>query len=164
MRGSEFSRFVLNKPERYETALAAVAKEGYSSGRKYWEVRVASRSCYVVGVAKESAERKSDITYGPKHGYWGILKKKDGTYQALTDRRTTLKLSRHLSVIGVLLDFNKGEIAFYDANTKTPVFTFSDLASTEKLYPYIETCTDQSKDDPPIVISDVQSVVWLEGH
>ncbi|XP_072513108.1 uncharacterized protein [Salminus brasiliensis] len=159
VKGSQFARLVSTNPERYDFALAAVAKTGYDSGKPYWEVDVDIRTCFVVGVAKESAQRKGNLVYGPKNGYWGILRRKDGQYQVFNDKPIPLNLSTPPTVIGVLLDFNKGNIVFYNAKTKTPIYTYQNNAFTEKLYPYIETCTDQDKSEPPIVISDVDSTL-----
>ncbi|KAI4903104.1 hypothetical protein NFI96_030520 [Prochilodus magdalenae] len=162
VRASEFSRYVPNNPGRYDSALAAVGKTGYITGRHFWEVQVQNRACFVVGMAKESAQRKGVIKYGPSKGYWGILKRKDGRYQVLTDKPIDLLVSDKLTTVGVLVDIGKGEISFYNAKLKTLLYTFSGNTFEERLYPYIETCTDQSKNEPPIVISKPQSILWLE--
>ncbi|KAL7845098.1 hypothetical protein AOLI_G00232900 [Acnodon oligacanthus] len=161
-RGGDFPRLVLNGPKRFDSALAAVAKTGYNGGRIYWEVQVGTRACFVVGVATKSAQRQGELTYGPKNGYWGILKRKDGRYLALTEPYTFLMMPERPTAIGVLLDFKKKEIAFYSPQVKMPLYTFRDNVFKETLYPYIETCTDQNADEPSIVISKAPSVSWLE--
>ncbi|KAL6482524.1 hypothetical protein MHYP_G00106040 [Metynnis hypsauchen] len=161
-RGGDFPRLVLNGPQRYDSALAAVARTGYDAGRIYWEIEVGTRACFVVGVAKKTAKRKGELSYGPQNGYWGILKRKDGRYLALTEPYTFLGMTERPSAIGVLVDFSKKEIAFYSPKSPMPLYTFRNNVFTETLYPYIETCTDQNADEPSIVISKAPSVSWLE--
>ncbi|XP_036413538.1 myosin-1B-like [Colossoma macropomum] len=162
VRGGDFPRLVLNGPKRYDSALAAVATTGYNSGKLYWEIQVGTRACFVVGVAKESAQRKGELSYGPQNGYWGILRRRDGKYLALTDPYTFLMMPVKPTAIGVLLNFKKKELAFYSPQSRMPLYTFQDNVFTENLYPYIETCTDQNAEEPSIVISKAPSVSWLE--
>ncbi|XP_017542573.1 COP1-interactive protein 1-like [Pygocentrus nattereri] len=163
-RGGDFPRLVLNGPKRYDSALAAVAKTGYDTGRIYWEVQVGTRACFVVGVARKSAQRKGELTYGPQNGYWGILKRKDGRYLALTEPYTFLMMTERPTAIGVLVDFSKKEIAFYSPKSPMPLYTFQNNVFTESLYPYIETCTDQYADEPSIAISKAPSISWLQAN
>ncbi|KAG9262885.1 myosin-2 heavy chain-like [Astyanax mexicanus] len=159
VKASEFARFVPDNPERFNAALAALGKKGYDSGKPYWEVDVDIRACFVVGVAKKSANRKGSLAYGPKNGYWVIVRRKDGQYHALNDKTTPLKLPVKPTVIGVLLDFNKGNVVFFNAKTKKPIYTYHNNKFSETLFPYIETCHSQGKNEPPIVVSDADSVL-----
>ncbi|XP_049325248.1 nucleoprotein TPR-like isoform X8 [Astyanax mexicanus] len=159
VKASEFARFVPDNPERFNAALAALGKKGYDSGKPYWEVDVDIRACFVVGVAKKSANRKGSLAYGPKNGYWVIVRRKDGQYHALNDKSTPLKLPVKPTVIGVLLDFNKGNVVFFNAKTKKPIYTYHNNKFSETLFPYIETCHSQGKNEPPIVVSDADSVL-----
>ncbi|XP_066516431.1 uncharacterized protein [Hoplias malabaricus] len=162
IRGSESARPVQNTPQRYDSALAAVAKTGYDSGRHYWEIQVEGRACFLVGVVKGSAQRKGEIRYGPDNGYWGLLKRKDGRYIALTTQPTPLKLDEKLSVIGIMLDFDKEVVAFYNAQSKTLLYAFQNSIFSEKIFPYVETCTDQRQNEQPIIISDPQEILWKD--
>ncbi|KAL7851832.1 hypothetical protein SRHO_G00176170 [Serrasalmus rhombeus] len=164
VRGGDFPRLVLNGPKRYDSALAAVAKTGYDTGRIYWEVQVGTRACFMVGVARKSAQRKGELIYGPQNGYWGILKRKDGRYMALTEPYKPLMMTERPTAIGVLVDFKKKEIAFYSPKSPMPLYTFRNNVFTESLYPYIETCTDQNAEEPSITISKAPSVSWLEAN
>ncbi|KAK1803146.1 hypothetical protein P4O66_021681 [Electrophorus voltai] len=157
VRVSKFPRFVPENPERYDTALAALGDTGYESGRRYWEVQVDSRSCFVVGVATQSARRKGEINYGPKYGYWGILKRRDGSYVALTNKPIVLNIPGKLTVVGVLVDFSRGKITFYDAKIKTPIYTFPENDFDEPLYPYIATCSEE-EGEPPIDVATLNSM------
>ncbi|XP_065133012.2 uncharacterized protein [Paramisgurnus dabryanus] len=150
---------VPNIRERYDTAIAALGENGFDSGRHYWEVGVAGRRCYSVGMARASAQRKGQLTYGPRSGYWVIRKNRDGTHVAIADKEVTLQMKEAPSSIGVLVDFKKKEITIYNVDKKLSVFTFTGNENLGMLYPYIETCSDFT--DPPIIFKGPQSTDWI---
>lgn len=152
---------VPNNPERYDTAIAALGRDGFDSGRHYWEVEVAGRNCYVLGVARASAQRKGLIHYSPKGGYWVILKKRDGRHVALSDTQVLLKIGE-TTKIGVLVDFNSKMITFYDADKKRSVCQFKSIEFLETVYPYIESCSDADINDPPLILKKAQSTDWIK--
>ncbi|XP_056600532.1 titin homolog isoform X2 [Triplophysa dalaica] len=152
---------VPNNPERYDTAIAALGRDGFDSGRHYWEVEVAGRNCYVVGVARASAQRKGLIHYSPKGGYWVILRKRDGRHVALADTQVLLKIGE-TTKIGVLVDFNSKMIKFYDVDKKRSVCRFTDIEFLETVYPYIESCSDSDINDPPLILKKAQSTDWIK--
>ncbi|XP_051556208.1 putative leucine-rich repeat-containing protein DDB_G0290503 isoform X2 [Myxocyprinus asiaticus] len=160
-RTSVLPQNVPNNPERYDIAIAALGKNGYDSGKQYWEIRVAGRNCYVVGVAKESAQRKGILTYGPRAGYWVLLRRRDGQHIAIADNPVVLNLP-DTSVIGVLVDFNRKVITFYDAERRQVIYKFSGNEFQGKLHPFIETCSDSNINDPPLIFKEVQSTKWLQ--
>ncbi|XP_077088851.1 uncharacterized protein LOC143740738 [Siphateles boraxobius] len=153
---------VPNTPERYDTAIAALAKDGYNSGKHYWEIGVFGRNCYVVGAAKSSAQRKGILTYGPSAGYWVILKKRDGTLVAIVDKQVQMNIRGTTSVIGIQVDFKNKEVTFYDAEKKYKIFSFTGNELQGNIYPYIETCSDSNSHDPPMILKQVQSIDWLK--
>lgn len=160
-RTSLLPQSVPNNPERYDTAIAALGRDGYDSGRHYWEVEVAGRKCYVVGVARASAQRKGLIHYSPKGGYWVILKKRDGRHVALADNPVLLQMAE-TTTIGVLVDFKSKNITFYDADKKRSVCQFTGIEFVETLYPYIETCSDSNINDLPLILKKAQSTDWIK--
>ncbi|XP_053086120.1 interaptin isoform X17 [Pangasianodon hypophthalmus] len=161
-RGAEYASAVRDSPKRYDTVIAALTKTGFTSGRHYWEVLVKDRSCFVVGVAAESAPRKGEIRYKPSNGYWTILRKKDRRHQAQTERPFTLRFTDKLSIIGILVDFTKGEVTFYNVQTRASLYKFRGNNFTEKLYPYVATCTDENPQESPIELLQPHSPLWLQ--
>ncbi|XP_051989568.1 nuclear factor 7, ovary [Xyrauchen texanus] len=160
-RTSALAQNVPDNPERYNTAIAVLGINGYDSGKQYWEVGVAGRNCYAVGVAKESAQRKGILKYGPQSGYWVLLRKRDGQHVIIADNPVVLNLP-DTPVIGVLVDFNGKVITFYDAERRQVIYKFSGNEFQGKLYPYIEACSDSSINDPPLIFKEVQSTKWLQ--
>lgn len=160
--GAEFASGVRDSPERYDTAMAAVTKTGFTSGRNYWEVQVKDRLCFVVGVASESAPRRGEIRYRPSNGYWTIVRRRDSRHQAQTERPASLRFTDKLSVIGVLVDFSEGEVSFYNAQTRELLYTFTGDGFRGKLYPFVATCTDETPDEAPIELLKTRSPTWLQ--
>ncbi|KAK7163421.1 hypothetical protein R3I93_007467 [Phoxinus phoxinus] len=161
-RTSLLAQPVPNTPERYDTAIAALAKDGYNSGKHYWEIGVFGRNCFLVGAAKSSAQRKGVLTYGPSAGHWVILKKRDGTLVAIEDNQIQINVRGTPSVIGVQVDFKNKEVTFYDAEKKYEIYKFTGNELQGKIYPYIETCSDSNHLDPPLILKQVQSIDWLK--
>lgn len=160
-RTSLLPQSVSDTPARYDTAIAALATFGFNTGKHYWEIGVAGRSCYVVGVARESVQRKGILRYSPSAGYWVILKKRDGTLVAIDDREVRLNIAKTPSVVGVQVNFKNNEVALYNAENKSIIYKFTGNDLKEKVYPYIETCSDSSINEPPLILREPQLPEWL---
>ncbi|XP_075773452.1 zinc finger protein RFP-like isoform X2 [Pelodiscus sinensis] len=132
--------------ERFDSVSCVLGREGFTSGRHYWEVEVGDGQYWAVGVARESVKRKGEIIPPPKEGIWSLgvarqsvsrkggisLSPKEGIwavgwwggqFRALTDPATPLPLSPP-SRIRVCLDCDWGLVTFIDAAAKAPIFTF----------------------------------------
>lgn len=151
-RTSLFPQPVPDTPERYDTAIAALGKDGFDSGKHYWEIGVIGRNCYVVGAARASAQRKGILRYGPSAGYWVIQKNRGSKLFANADAP---------SVIGVQLDFKNNKVIFYDAVKKLEIFSFTGNELQGKIHPYVETCSDTNL-NPPLILKKPQSTDWLK--
>ncbi|XP_075770197.1 butyrophilin subfamily 1 member A1-like [Pelodiscus sinensis] len=108
-------------PERFDTWLCVLGREGFTSGRHYWEVEVGDGQ-WAVGVSRESASRKGWISLSPQRGVWAVRWWQD-QFQALTDPRTPLPLNPP-SRIWVCLDCDRGQVTFIDAGTEVLILTF----------------------------------------
>ena len=67
------------------------------------------------------------------------------------------------ATIGVLIDFKKAEISFYDAGTRAHMYTFSNVTVRSKLFPFMSTCEDTEEGSPPLVFNPVVSADWLKS-
>lgn len=149
--------------QRFDVVMAVLGREGFASGRRYWEVSVGQRNCYGVGVASGSAQRRGRISFNPRNGYWGIMKNRRDQVFAMATPHVPLNLRTQLHSVGVLLDYEEGQISFYNPNTRSHIYTFSHNAFEGKLFPFILSCEDTAKDDGPIIISPApEDVSWLE--
>ncbi|XP_073705375.1 uncharacterized protein [Garra rufa] len=160
-RTSLLPQSVPDIPERYDTAIAALGKVGYESGKHYWEIRVTGRNCYVVGAARASAQRKGILKYGPTAGYWVILMNRGSKLFAIDDKQVQLNTDAP-SVIGVQLDFINNKVAFYNVEKRREIFSFTGNELQGIIYPYVETCSDANLNDPPLILKQPQNTDWLK--
>ncbi|KAF6718409.1 E3 ubiquitin-protein ligase TRIM69 [Oryzias melastigma] len=152
---------VPDNPGRYDTVLAVLGSTGYSKGKNYWEVSVAGKTCYHLGMVSESAPRKGSLSYRPRNGFWTIVLNKQGQLKAIDQRITSIPIEIHPLRIGVLLDYEKGAISFYDAGSRSHLYTFTGQVFTDKIYPFISYCVDDSAN--PIVLLSPGSTDWIKS-
>ncbi|NXS88971.1 A33 protein, partial [Erpornis zantholeuca] len=148
--------FLLRNEKRFDSHLFVLAKEGYTSGKHYWEVYVGRRRNWALGVALESVTRKGPLTLSPKNGFWVIALADGQDYWAYTNPWTCLTVTGYLSKIGIFLDIPAKQVSFYDAINATALYTFSiaDGSSQEdKFVPFFSTGLAAAEPDTePLVI------------
>ncbi|XP_033474499.2 zinc-binding protein A33-like [Epinephelus lanceolatus] len=123
-----------DNPERHTKYATVLGSEGFSSGKHSWEVEVGDHPDWLLGLAKESADRKGEILASPKDGIWCLTHNK-GEYSNGAGETVTVKKS--LQRIRVQLDYDRGEVSFYDPEDMTHICTHRDTF-TEKLFPFFE--------------------------
>ncbi|KAL3975381.1 cadherin-related family member 2 [Sarotherodon galilaeus] len=121
-----------DNPERYIKHTNVFGSEGFSSGKHSWEVEVGDHPDWIVGLVKESADRKEERSALPKYRIW-CLWYCSGNYT--NDVGQTVKVKKSLQRIRVQLDYDRGEVSFYDPEDMTHIYTYRDTF-TEKLFPY----------------------------
>ncbi|XP_015201514.2 zinc-binding protein A33-like [Lepisosteus oculatus] len=141
-----------DSPQRFDPVVSVLGREGFSSGRHYWEVEVGEKTKWTLGIARESINRKGDIDLGPENGYWTMWFR-NNQYKALEDTSVLLSLSTKLKKVGIYLNYEEGQVSFYNVETRNHIYTFNDTF-TEKLYPYFNPNTnDDGKNSAPLIIS-----------
>ncbi|XP_078144055.1 uncharacterized protein LOC144542175 [Centroberyx gerrardi] len=153
---------VPDHPGRFNVALAALGKTGFTSGRHYWEVSVAGRLCYHLGMASESSKRKGIIVARPSNGFWTLTMNKQGQYRALDMRPASIPVQVPPATLGILLDYKKGQISFYDAVRRDHIYSFVGQKFTNKIYPFINGCVDVGENESPLVLTAAGSVEWIQ--
>ncbi|XP_041876237.1 butyrophilin subfamily 3 member A1-like isoform X3 [Corvus kubaryi] len=149
-------RHVPSNEKRFDSHLFVLAKEGYTSGKHYWEVSVGTRRIWALGIARESVTRKGTLTLCPQNGFWVIACADGQDYWAYTNPWTRLIVTGNLSKIGVFLDIPAKQVSFYDVCKARALYTFSiaDGSSQEgKLIPFFSTGLAAAEPDTePLVI------------
>uniref|UniRef100_A0A674JYL9 Butyrophilin subfamily 1 member A1 n=1 Tax=Terrapene triunguis TaxID=2587831 RepID=A0A674JYL9_9SAUR len=97
---------------------------GFAGGRRYWEVEVGDKIEWDLGVCRESVSRKGQVTATPQDGFW-IMGLYDGEYKAFTSPPTPLPVSIRPSRVGIFLDYEAGEVSFYNVTDRSHLFTFN---------------------------------------
>ncbi|XP_029112239.1 butyrophilin subfamily 1 member A1-like [Scleropages formosus] len=145
-----------DNPERFTYWESVLGKEGFSSGRHYWEVEVGDKTDWTLGVVRESINRKGDFELNPNDGLWALRLGSGKYYWALADPPVSLHLSVKPRKVGVFVDYEEGEVSFYSVEDKSHIYTFTGYKFTEKLYPYFSPGFWYSRDNSaPLIISPV---------
>ncbi|GCC35694.1 hypothetical protein chiPu_0014181 [Chiloscyllium punctatum] len=130
---------VANNPERFDKCVNVLSAQSFSSGRHYWEVGVAGKTKWDLGIAKESVDRKVVVKIAPSNGYWTLRLRDSETYWAGTLPWKRLPIQKKLKRIGVFLDFDDGRLSFYDAEDMSHLLTFRQSFS-ERVFAFFSTC------------------------
>nr|XP_034960969.1 zinc-binding protein A33-like [Zootoca vivipara] len=129
-------QFLPNNPERFSYWFCVLGREGFTAGRRFWEVNVGSGEEWDVGVARKSVRRKGHFPIRPEEGVWAV-EKCEGKYWALTSPDSDLSLNEDPRRIRVTLDYEGGCVSFSDADSGTELYTFSGASfSGETLLPF----------------------------
>nr|XP_019963447.1 PREDICTED: erythroid membrane-associated protein-like [Paralichthys olivaceus] len=146
-----------DNPERFDRVVCILGSEAISSGRHYWEVEVGGKTDWDLGVARQSINRKGKIDVTPVNGYWFLSLRNKNKYAFRTEPSTDVCLTLRPHKIGVFVDFEKGQVSFYNVDAKIHIYTFSDHF-TECILPFFSPCTNKSgKNDGPLVITPVNA-------
>ncbi|XP_044840096.1 E3 ubiquitin-protein ligase TRIM39-like, partial [Mauremys mutica] len=113
-----------DNPERFDRYPIVLGTEGFTGGRRYWEVEVGDKRRWDLGVCRESVSRKGKVTYTPEDGYW-VMRLRYRKYKACTSPRTPLPVSVMPSRVGIFLDYEAGEVSFYNVTDRSHLFTFT---------------------------------------
>ncbi|XP_049337941.1 E3 ubiquitin-protein ligase TRIM39-like [Astyanax mexicanus] len=146
-----------DNPERFSRATCVLGKEGFSSGRFYYEVQVSGKTWWTLGVTRETSNRKGDIRASPEDGNWTVCLWKETEYVALESPPVLLSLKQAPQKVGVFVDYEEGLVSFYDVEVRSHIYSFTGQSFTEKLYPFFNPrLNDGGKNSAPLIITPVQ--------
>ncbi|XP_078497924.1 E3 ubiquitin-protein ligase TRIM11-like [Lissotriton helveticus] len=135
VRGTDTTQPLPDNPKRFTSCPFVLGREGFTSGRHYWEVQLLKEGvAWLVGVAAESVNRKEDFTCSPEKGVRALLGWKSH-YKALTSPRTPLSLHDKPLKLGLYLDYEEGRLSLYNADSMELLYTFPQASFTERLFP-----------------------------
>ncbi|XP_075960500.1 nuclear factor 7, brain-like [Anarhichas minor] len=132
VRNGDTNQKLPHNPERFTKYAIVLGSEGFSSGKHSWEVEVGDHPHWVVGLIKESVDRKGELSVSPKYGVW-CLTHRSGKYIDVVGQ--TVRVKKSLQRIRVQLDYDMGDVSFYDLEDMTRIYTHRDTF-TEKLFPW----------------------------
>uniref|UniRef100_A0A674E0W7 E3 ubiquitin-protein ligase TRIM39-like n=1 Tax=Salmo trutta TaxID=8032 RepID=A0A674E0W7_SALTR len=145
-----------DNPKRFNQHWIVLGKDGFSSGRFYYEVMVKGKTIWSLGLARESTDRKGIITLSPGDGLWTMVLSDGNVYQGCTSPPVLLSLREKPQKVGVFVDYEEGLVSFYDVEAKSHIYSFTGCTFTEKLFPYFNNPgDDDGKNSAPLIISPV---------
>ncbi|XP_067865488.1 butyrophilin subfamily 3 member A1-like [Heterodontus francisci] len=150
VKGGE-TLIVPDNPERFDSVPYVLGSGGFTAGIHYWEVKVADKAYWDVGVANGSVQRKGMPNLCTKAGFWTIGR--DGVSYGISDEsRSTVTVTTRPGKIGVFLELETGRVSFYNADSMFHLYTF-DANFADKVYPFFWP----GWDDVPITICPVKN-------
>ncbi|ELR52337.1 Erythroid membrane-associated protein, partial [Bos mutus] len=143
---------VPDNPERFDFVVSVLGSEYFIAGCHYWEVSVADKTKWALGVCSESVSRKGKVTASPANGHWLLRQNHGNEYEALTSPQTSFRLKEPMRCVGIFLDYEAGVISFYNVTNQSHIFTFTHSFSGP-LRPFFEPCLhDGGKNTAPLII------------
>ncbi|XP_030635135.1 butyrophilin subfamily 3 member A1-like [Chanos chanos] len=153
-----------DNPERFDHWFSVLGKEGFSSGRSYYEVQVSGKTDWTVGVAKESVKRKGDGPLNSETGIWSVSLWNGNEYKARTDPPVPLSLRQKPQKVGVFVDYEKGLVSFYNVEAGSHIYSFTGLSFTEKIYPYFNPYFhNKNINSAPLIITSVRGFTPIQA-
>ncbi|XP_029440501.1 E3 ubiquitin-protein ligase TRIM39-like isoform X2 [Rhinatrema bivittatum] len=126
--------------KRFEDHCCVLGAQGFTLGRRYWEVEIRDEeeqdtSYWDVGVVRKSVKRKGWVRKSPEDGGLWAVELCIHDSRALTSSGTPLTLHDIPRKVGVYLDYEAGQLSLYNAESMEHIYTFTDTFM-EKVYPY----------------------------
>uniref|UniRef100_A0A8C1SA22 Uncharacterized protein n=1 Tax=Cyprinus carpio TaxID=7962 RepID=A0A8C1SA22_CYPCA len=141
-------------PKRFDFLVSVLGKEGFSSGRFYFEVQVKGKTKWNLGVVRESINRKGDIQLNPSNGYWTVVLRNGNEYWAYGHTTVSLSLRVKPQRVGVFVDYEEGLVSFYDVDSSSHIYSFTGQCFADKLYPFFCPCfNDGGQNSIPLIIT-----------
>ncbi|XP_054616516.1 zinc finger protein RFP-like isoform X2 [Dunckerocampus dactyliophorus] len=140
VKRGEKLQFYRNSQHRFDVWSCVVAKEGFASGRHYWEVLVGENKDWKVGVVSESAQRKGLFDMSPSNSYYAIWWSGSQLRALTAPPLTKVKAPPKLRQVGVFLDVEAGQVSFFNVKSGSELFTFHASSEfTEQMFPLLGT-------------------------
>ncbi|XP_061002959.1 butyrophilin subfamily 1 member A1-like isoform X7 [Dama dama] len=112
-----------SSPQRFDSIPCVLGDKRFSSERYFWKVEVENACSWDLGVCRDNVTRTGRVTMSPQNGFWAI-RFYEGEYWALTSPETHLTLREKPFIVGVFLDYEAGDVSFYNMTDGSHIFTF----------------------------------------
>ncbi|XP_047407554.1 probable E3 ubiquitin-protein ligase TRIML2 [Sciurus carolinensis] len=126
-------------PGRLDFSATVMGLESFTSGRHYWEVDVEKATKWQLGVSEESACRKGSMPEASKVLLTGSMMGTDYTFWVFPPLKR-ICWRKQMPKVGVFLDYEYGQISFYNVTEQSLVYNFSSLTFHGALRPIFSLC------------------------
>ncbi|XP_005075271.1 tripartite motif-containing protein 60 [Mesocricetus auratus] len=128
-------------PRRFHLWPAVLGSKGFRSGRCYWEVRVGSKPMWTLGVCQDCLPGDWREQPSVAEGFWAVGRYSENGYAAYGPEKMEFLPVVQPSKIGIFLDYELGELSFYNMNNRSLLYAFNNSFTTT-IWPYFCTGTD----------------------
>uniref|UniRef100_A0A1A8RD37 Uncharacterized protein n=4 Tax=Nothobranchius TaxID=28779 RepID=A0A1A8RD37_9TELE len=145
------------RPNTFTVHLAALGQRGFSSCKFYFEVFVGQKTEWCLGVATASIQKNGAMVRDSGCGLWSIWFLMD-KFETFSSPGVSVHAGK-VEKVGVFVDWDGGEISFFDVVKATPIYSFTECLFSEELYPYFNPCDNEYGSNlGPMIIVPVSSV------
>ncbi|XP_030643726.1 butyrophilin subfamily 1 member A1-like [Chanos chanos] len=123
--------------------LDVLCEKKFDSGVHYWEVivldeekAVPPKLSWYVGVTSHEKQRKKE-PLTPENGYWVLQYERGKGFYVNTGLPSPVLVRDLFSTLGVYLDMKKNTLSFYDVDSKSHLYTFTEVKSERNLIPLL---------------------------
>ncbi|XP_050970488.1 butyrophilin subfamily 1 member A1-like [Labeo rohita] len=117
--------------EGFPYELCAFGAQRFTSGRHYWEVELGrentpAKNYWLIGVVKHgnfNVRNRSALT--PSSGFWFLCSDGSNGFHTNTVTPVTFSLTPRPERLGVLLDYDEGQLSFYNIKESKHLLTIS---------------------------------------
>ncbi|KAI2664998.1 E3 ubiquitin-protein ligase TRIM39 [Labeo rohita] len=142
--------------KRFDSCVCVLGKEGFSSGRFYFEVQVKGKTDWDLGVVRESINRKGEIKAKPSNGYWTVALRNGYEYAACAGPSVSLYVRVKPQRVGVFVDYEEGLVSFYDVESSSHIYSYTGQSFTDKLYLFFSPfLNNKGKNSAPLIVTPV---------
>ncbi|KAM9718121.1 E3 ubiquitin-protein ligase TRIM21-like isoform 2-T2 [Menidia menidia] len=159
---SEDGKEVRQSVKRYKLLLGsgentfAAATQALTTGRHYWEVEVKGKSNWALGVVSDVLRRETLVPC-PEIGMWTISHSEGSRYVAAAQKPTHLRVGPPPRRVGVFVDYEEGQVSFFNVEAKSHIFTFAGCSFTKRLRPVFDPClAPEKKETLPLKLMMVE--------
>ena len=110
--------------QRFDSVSCVLGQLSISSGRQFSEMQVGNTCSWDLGVCRDNVRRKGRVPFmSPQNGFWAI-RLYEGEYCTLTAPATPLTVTGKPLSVRVYLEYEAGDVSFYDVTDRFHIFTF----------------------------------------
>ncbi|XP_021545573.1 E3 ubiquitin-protein ligase TRIM17 [Neomonachus schauinslandi] len=151
---------VPHSKDRFLAYPCAVGRETFSAGRHYWEVgmNLTGDALWALGVCRDNVNRRDRVPKSPENGFWVVQLCKGKKYLPVTSAPAPVTLAEPPSHVGVFLDFEAGDVSFYNLKDGSHLHTYTQPEFSGPLQPFF--CLGAPKSGQ-MVVSTV--TLWVKG-
>ncbi|XP_047590915.1 butyrophilin subfamily 1 member A1-like isoform X1 [Lutra lutra] len=120
--------------QRFDSLPCVLGQQHISSGRSFWEVKVKDAPSWDLGICLNNVTRKGMVNVSPQYGFWAI-RLYNREYWALTSPETCLTIRETPHSVGIFLDYEDGDVSFYNMTDGSHIFSFTNNTFNGALRP-----------------------------